>query len=137
MTNTQFLEKFNNLIDVIEHYGGTIGVHKEITEDILAQHTGGIYNSVNWKLANKDEQMKQANQKGKGRFLARMFFNRVDRARYGSMLASCTMIMLPDNVTYSPMTEFQLLLSSITGILVTKNHIKIQITTKHLLLKMD
>ena len=51
MPNTQFLEKFNNLVDVIEHYGGTIGVHKKITEDILAKHTGGTYDSVNWKLA--------------------------------------------------------------------------------------
>jgi hypothetical protein len=68
MNNTQFLEKFNNLNDVIEHYGGTIGVYKKITEDILAQHTGGIYDSVNWKLAYSDEQMKQATEKGKERF---------------------------------------------------------------------
>jgi hypothetical protein len=59
------LEKFNTLIDVIEHNGGTIGVHKKITEDILAQHTGVIYDSINWKLAYIDEQMKQATEKGK------------------------------------------------------------------------
>ena len=27
MTNTQFRDKFNNLIDIIEHYGGSVGVH--------------------------------------------------------------------------------------------------------------
>ena len=86
MSNTQFLEKFNNLIDVIEHYGGIIGVLKKITEDILAQHTGGTYDSVNWKLAYTDEQMKHATEKGKERCLARMFLNRVDRTRYDSML---------------------------------------------------
>jgi hypothetical protein len=48
MPNTQFLENFNNLADVIEHYGGTIGVHKKITEDILAEYTSGSYDSVNW-----------------------------------------------------------------------------------------
>jgi hypothetical protein len=86
MPNTQFLEKFNNLIDVIEHFGGTIGLHKKMTEDILAQHSGGTYDSVNWKLAYTVEQMKQATEKGKERFLARMFLSRVDRTRYSSML---------------------------------------------------
>jgi hypothetical protein len=51
MPNTQFLDKFNNLIDAFEHYGRTIGVHRKITEDILAKHTGATYDKVNWKLA--------------------------------------------------------------------------------------
>jgi hypothetical protein len=42
MSNTQFLDKFNNLVDVIEHYGGTVGIHKKITNDILAKHTDRI-----------------------------------------------------------------------------------------------
>jgi hypothetical protein len=68
MTNTKLLEKFNNLIDVIEHYVGTIGVHKKVTEDILVQHTGGIYDGVNWKLSYIHEQMKQAMEKEKKYF---------------------------------------------------------------------
>jgi hypothetical protein len=86
MSNTQFLHKFNNLVDVIEHYGGTVGVHKKITSNILAKHTDGIFDEVNWKLAYTDTQIQQATDKGKERILARMFLNRVDRARYGAML---------------------------------------------------
>jgi hypothetical protein len=89
MPNTQFLknlENFNNLVDVIEHYGGTIGVHKKVTEDILVEYTGGPYDSVNWKVAYTNNQIKKATEKGKERVLARMFLNRIDRTRYGSML---------------------------------------------------
>jgi hypothetical protein len=57
MSNMQYLEKFNNLINVIEHYGGTIGVHKKITKGILARHTNGTYDEVNWKLAYTDSQV--------------------------------------------------------------------------------
>ena len=88
ITNIQFLEKFNNLIDVIEHYGGTIGVHKKITEGILAKHTGGTYDEVNWKLTYTDSQVEKATHEGKEKMLARMFLNRVDRGRYGTMLTT-------------------------------------------------
>jgi hypothetical protein len=57
LSNIQYLEKFNNLINVIEHYGGTIGVHKKITKGILARHTNGTYDEVNWKLAYTDSQV--------------------------------------------------------------------------------
>jgi hypothetical protein len=50
MTNTQFIDKFNNLIDVSEHYSGTVGVHKKITNFILAKDTNRIFDEVNWKL---------------------------------------------------------------------------------------
>jgi hypothetical protein len=43
MTNVQFRDKFNSLIDVIKHYGGTDGVHKKVTEQFLALYTDGIY----------------------------------------------------------------------------------------------
>jgi hypothetical protein len=46
LSKIQNLEKFNSLIIVIEHYGGTIGVHKKITEGILAKHTNGTYDEV-------------------------------------------------------------------------------------------
>jgi hypothetical protein len=89
------LEKFNNLINVIEHYGGTIGVHKKITKGILARHTNGTYDEVNWKLAYTDSQVEEAFHEGKEKILARMFLNRVDRARYGAMLTE----LHNDNVT--------------------------------------
>jgi hypothetical protein len=31
LSNIQYFENFNNLINFIEHYGGSIGVHKKIT----------------------------------------------------------------------------------------------------------
>jgi hypothetical protein len=34
MTNVQFQEKFINLVEVIVHYGGTVGVHKKFTQII-------------------------------------------------------------------------------------------------------
>ena len=86
MSNTQFLDKFNNLVDVIEHYGGSVGIHNNITNSILAKHTDGVFDSVNWKLAYTDAQVQQATEEGKERILARMFLNRIDRSRYGAML---------------------------------------------------
>jgi hypothetical protein len=86
MSTIQYLEKFNNLMNIIEHYGGSIGVHKKITEGILAKHSGGTYDEVNWKLTYIDSQIEQATYEGKEKMLARMFLNRVDCARYGTML---------------------------------------------------
>jgi hypothetical protein len=57
MSNTQFLDKFNSLVDVIEHYGGVIGVHKSITNSIIAKHTGRTYDEVNWRLTYTDAQI--------------------------------------------------------------------------------
>ena len=86
MSNIQYLEKINNLISIIEHYGGTIGVLKKITEGILAKHTSRTYDEVNWKLTCTESQVKKATYEGKEKMLARMFLNRVDRALYGTML---------------------------------------------------
>jgi hypothetical protein len=86
MTNTQFFDRFNNLVDVIEHYGGTIGVHRSVTESVLAEHTQGEYDNINWRSMYTDTQIEQATRKGREKILARMFITRVDKTRYGSML---------------------------------------------------
>jgi hypothetical protein len=67
------LEKFNNLINIIEHYGGSIGMYKKISEGILAKHSVGTYDEVNWKLTYTDSQIEQATCEGKEQMLARMF----------------------------------------------------------------
>jgi hypothetical protein len=54
MTKTQFLDKFNNLVDVIEHYGGAIVVYPSITNGLLAKYTGGVFDEVNWRLTYTD-----------------------------------------------------------------------------------
>jgi hypothetical protein len=43
MTNVQFRNKFNILVEVIEHYGGAVSVHKNVTQNCLAKLSGGIY----------------------------------------------------------------------------------------------
>jgi hypothetical protein len=71
MSNTQFLD----LVDVIEYYGGSVGIHNKITERILAEYTGRIYDRVSWKFAYTDDQVHKATKIGKERILARMFLN--------------------------------------------------------------
>jgi hypothetical protein len=87
MTNVQFRDKFNSLIDVIKHYGGTVGVHKKVTEQFLVLYTDGIYENKDWRTAYTDEQVNEANQQGKEKRIARMFLTRADRGRYGSIIA--------------------------------------------------
>jgi hypothetical protein len=65
LTNTQFLDKFNSLVDVIEHYGGAIGVHPSITNGLSAKHTGGVFDEVNWRLTYTDSQIQDTTLKGK------------------------------------------------------------------------
>jgi hypothetical protein len=57
MTNTQFRDKFNNLIDIIEHYGGSVGVHRKVTEELLARYSDGVYDSVNIRSTYTDLQI--------------------------------------------------------------------------------
>jgi hypothetical protein len=87
MPNAQYLEKFNNIVDVIEHYGGTVAVHRKMTENYLALLTGGVYDPINWRNVYSDEQIAEATEKGKENILAKMFLVRADKGRYGGMLA--------------------------------------------------
>jgi hypothetical protein len=87
MSNTQFRDKFNNLIDIIEHYGGSVGVHRKVTEDLLAENTGDVYYNMNWRSTYTDTQIQEAIEKGKEKILARMFLARADKNRYGQMMA--------------------------------------------------
>jgi hypothetical protein len=80
ISKSQRLEKFINLINnkKIENYSGTKGVHKKITEGILAKHTNGTYDEVNWKFPYTDSPVEKATYEGKEKMLARMFLNRVN-----------------------------------------------------------
>jgi hypothetical protein len=55
MTNIQFWDKFSSMVDVIKHYGGTIGVYWKVTEKVLAQYTSGVYDNVNWRSTYTDQ----------------------------------------------------------------------------------
>jgi hypothetical protein len=85
MTNIQFRDKFNNLVEGIEHYGGTVGVHKKVTQNYLAEFSGGEYFDKDWVYT--EEQVAIATEKGKEKILARMFLAQADKFRYGNMLS--------------------------------------------------
>jgi hypothetical protein len=79
MTNIHFKDKFNNLVEIIEHYGGTVGVHKKVTQNYLAEFSGGEYFGKDWMYT--EEQVAIATEKGKGKILARMFLAQADKFR--------------------------------------------------------
>jgi hypothetical protein len=87
MTNIQYRDMFNNALEVIEHYGGTIGVHKQVTAEIIAKETGIPFNEETWMTTYTTAQFKAATDKGQEKVLARMFLARCDKERYGPMLA--------------------------------------------------
>jgi hypothetical protein len=87
MTNTQFCDKFLNLIDIIEDYEGSVGVHRKVTKDILACYSDEVYNSVNWRSTYTDLQIQDAIASGKEKILARIFLAKADKLCYGQMMA--------------------------------------------------
>ena len=64
MTNIQYRDMFNNALEVIEHYGGTIGVHKQVTAEIIARETGIPFNEETWMTSYTAAQFKAAADKG-------------------------------------------------------------------------
>jgi hypothetical protein len=74
------------MVDVIEHYGGTVGIHRKMTENCLSVFTEGVYDKRNWRSSYTDQQISEATEKGKEKILARMFLTRANKVRYGGML---------------------------------------------------
>jgi hypothetical protein len=70
MTNVQYRNMFNNALEVIEHYGGTIGVHKKIMAEIIAKDTGIPYNEETWMTTYTALQCKAVADKGQEKVLA-------------------------------------------------------------------
>jgi hypothetical protein len=71
MTNIQLQDKFNNLVEVVEHYGGTVCVHKKVIQNYLLEFSSGEYFEKDWMYT--EEQFEIATEKGKEKILARMF----------------------------------------------------------------
>jgi hypothetical protein len=78
MTTQAYLELFQNTVDVIEHSGGSIGVHPCVETPIVATlaYTHPLSNA-------KKATVKKTAQ---GEYLAIAFILNADRARYASML---------------------------------------------------
>ena len=88
MTNLQYQKTFDNLVDVIEQHGGSVGVHWRVIAKILETETGIKYNDATWMSDYTVEQFTSAKDKAKERVLARTFILQSDKDRYGSMLAT-------------------------------------------------
>ena len=74
--NIEYQEKFNSMESVIEHYSGTIWIHKKICNNMLAELTDGVY-IENLYTAN---QIAEVRAKCKEKILARMFLTQSDKA---------------------------------------------------------
>ena len=82
MTNTQFFERFKNLVAVVEQHGGTIGDEPGLINAELAIITGAPYNEG---TAYTAAQRMQAKEQAKEKFLAVLFLGAADRSRYGEL----------------------------------------------------
>jgi hypothetical protein len=83
MTNSQFLEKFKSMVAVIEHYGGSVGMHPKIEQHEIASITKTPWDS---STTYADDIILAAEIAAKERVLACMFLNRADKTRYGDMV---------------------------------------------------
>jgi hypothetical protein len=87
MTNVQYKKVFDNMVDVIEHYGGTVGMHWRSLITTLESDTGKTYNKDTWMQDFTTKEFESAKLKSKERVLACMFLLKSDKDRYGQMLA--------------------------------------------------
>jgi hypothetical protein len=138
MTNTQFFDRFNNLVDVIEHYSGTVGVHRGVTESILAELMHGEYDNVNWRSRYADIQIEQATKKGREKILARMFITRRQDLVWVND-GKLHMIMSQEGMMCFPMTVSQHTPLSTIGTTPMKKvtTIHLVLMAEHLSLKME
>jgi hypothetical protein len=76
---SQFLQRFNNTIEVVEHTGGVIGVFPMLEKK--------IYAARNIVMAGANAATKQQIQdEVKEKYLARSFFMKADKRRYGVLI---------------------------------------------------
>jgi hypothetical protein len=75
------------MVVVIEHYGGTVGLHWGVLINTLEETTGKSYDNSSWMKDYSPEEFHGAVRKAKEKILARMFLFKCDKDRYGPMLA--------------------------------------------------
>jgi Reverse transcriptase (RNA-dependent DNA polymerase)/Zinc knuckle len=78
MTNEQYYQKFQNLVDVVNHCGGELGNVQALQEEMVAKL------AVNPSSPSATE-IASSKVKSQERFLATMFFFRACRMRYGTL----------------------------------------------------
>ena len=79
LTTQAYLEYFQNMVDVIEHSGGSIG-HKPGIERAIAAETGAVIDSMT--VEQRDNLKKEAQD----RYLAVAFMLGSDRSRFGRLI---------------------------------------------------
>jgi hypothetical protein len=87
MSNLQYQKTFDNMVEVIEHYDGTVGLHWGVLTKTLKEETGKTYDKLSWMMDYTQVEFENAVQKSKEKVLARMFLLKCDKDRYGLMLA--------------------------------------------------
>jgi hypothetical protein len=79
MTMQAYLEMFQNIVDVIEHSGGSIGNHPGIVAAIIKKHGLTVATITSDEMAALDLE-------GQQEYLAVSFLLNVDQARYASYI---------------------------------------------------
>ena len=79
MTTQVFMERFQNLIDVIEYSGGSIGIQPGIVKALATEKQIDVNRLTRQE---KDELEKEA----QGRYLAMTFTLNSDRTKYGTLI---------------------------------------------------
>lgn len=79
MTVATYLEQFQNLVDVIQHTGGTIGFHNGIIAEVAKAENVEFENAT-------EAQVTSFQVTGRERYLATAFFLNSDRSRFGRLI---------------------------------------------------
>ena len=79
MTTQLYMERFQNIVDVIEHSGGSIGVHPGVVSALASKRTIDMDTMT---TQQKDALEKEA----KDMYLAIAFLLNSDRSRYGRLI---------------------------------------------------
>eukprot|EP00957_Ditylum_brightwellii_P021502 1621925-Ditylum_brightwellii.AAC.1 len=80
MSDSVFFEQFENLVLVIEQYGGSVCMHPALVEQALKR----INPSLTANSATSSQYL-SAKVEATDRFMAALMLLQVDRSRYGSM----------------------------------------------------
>ena len=79
MTTQSYMEKFQNLVDVIEYSGGTVGMQPSIVEALIKEKQ---MNANRMSTQQKDE----VNKEAQGMYLAVTFIVNSNKGKYGKLL---------------------------------------------------
>ena len=83
VSDAKYHEQFTGLKEVIEHYGGKVGLHPNLIKDELESITGSPYNE---SIDYDEDDIEKARSDSRDKYLACLFLLSTDRIRYGSLV---------------------------------------------------